>query len=44
MALNLEMKMVKRLKKEVYHVTWNVDAAEKGWYEDFMLKEIHEQP
>ena len=33
-----------RIEKEVYHVTWNVDAAEKGGYEDFMLKEIHEQP
>ena len=32
------------IEKEVYHVTWNVDAAEKGGYEDFMLKEIHEQP
>ncbi|WP_156327500.1 isomerizing glutamine--fructose-6-phosphate transaminase, partial [Clostridium disporicum] len=33
-----------KIAKEVYHVTWNVDAAEKGGYEDFMLKEIHEQP
>ena len=33
-----------KIEKEVYHVTWNVDAAEKGGYEDFMLKEIHEQP
>lgn len=32
------------IKKEIYHVTWNADAAEKGGYEDFMLKEIHEQP
>ncbi len=32
------------VNKEVYHVTWNADAAEKGGYEDFMLKEIHEQP
>lgn len=30
--------------KDIYHVTWDVDAAEKGGYEDFMLKEIHEQP
>ena len=27
-----------KIKKEIYHVTWNVDAAEKGGYEDFMLK------
>lgn len=34
----------KEIKREVYHVTWNADAAEKGGYEHFMLKEIHEQP
>ena len=32
------------IKKDIYHVTWSADAAEKGGYEDFMLKEIHEQP
>lgn len=32
------------IKKEIFHVTWDVDAAEKGGYEHFMLKEIHEQP
>ncbi len=26
------------------HVDWDLEAAEKGGYEDFMLKEIHEQP
>jgi glucosamine--fructose-6-phosphate aminotransferase (isomerizing) len=26
------------------HVDWDLSAAEKGGYEDFMLKEIHEQP
>ncbi len=25
-------------------ITWDADAAEKGGYETFMLKEIHEQP
>lgn len=34
----------KKIEKEVYHVTWNADAAEKGGYDHFMLKEIHEQP
>jgi glucosamine--fructose-6-phosphate aminotransferase (isomerizing) len=29
---------------ELMTVEWNLDAAEKGGYEDFMLKEIHEQP
>jgi glucosamine--fructose-6-phosphate aminotransferase (isomerizing) len=27
-----------------YHVDWDTDAAEKGGYEYFMLKEIEEQP
>jgi glucosamine--fructose-6-phosphate aminotransferase (isomerizing) len=29
---------------EVIHVEWDLDAAEKSGYEDFMLKEIFEQP
>ena len=29
---------------EVVEVDWDEDAAEKGGYETFMLKEIHEQP
>lgn len=28
----------------VTHIDWSADAAEKGGYPDFMLKEIHEQP
>ncbi|MDD6920561.1 MAG: glutamine--fructose-6-phosphate transaminase (isomerizing) [Eubacteriales bacterium] len=34
----------KTVKRDVFHVTWDVDAAEKGGYEHFMIKEIHEQP
>lgn len=30
--------------KDVYHVTWDVEAAEKGGYDHFMKKEIAEQP
>ncbi|HOM72073.1 MAG TPA: glutamine--fructose-6-phosphate transaminase (isomerizing), partial [Armatimonadota bacterium] len=30
--------------KDVFEVTWNADMAERGGYEHFMLKEIHEQP
>ncbi len=30
--------------KKPYYVQWDIEAAEKGGYEDFMLKEIHEQP
>ena len=33
-----------KVKRDVYHVTWDADAAEKEGYEHFMLKEIHEQP
>jgi glutamine---fructose-6-phosphate transaminase (isomerizing) len=29
---------------EMIDVKWDLEAAEKGGYEDFMLKEIHEQP
>ena len=32
------------LKKESVFIDWDVDAAEKGGYEHFMLKEIYEQP
>jgi glutamine---fructose-6-phosphate transaminase (isomerizing) len=29
--------------RDTYEVDWDADAAEKGGYETFMLKEIHEQ-
>ncbi len=32
------------VNKEIYNVEWDVEAAEKGGYAHFMLKEIHEQP
>ncbi len=32
------------VNKEVFHVDWDVSAAEKGGYEHFMIKEIMEQP
>ena len=32
------------IEKEHRHIDWDVDAAEKGGYDHFMLKEIHEQP
>lgn len=34
----------KEIKKEIYHVTWDFAAAEKGGYDYFMMKEIMEQP
>jgi glucosamine--fructose-6-phosphate aminotransferase (isomerizing) len=33
-----------KISKELHTADWDVDAAEKGGYEHFMLKEIHEQP
>lgn len=32
------------VKKELTTIKWDAAAAEKGGYEHFMLKEIHEQP
>jgi len=32
------------VKKELVEITWDAEAAEKGGFEHFMLKEIHEQP
>lgn len=32
------------IKKDPYHVEWDISAAEKGGYEHFMFKEIMEQP
>ena len=34
----------KEIEKKVSRVVWDVEAAEKGGYEHFMLKEIMEQP
>ena len=32
------------LERETVQVDWDADTAEKGGYDTFMLKEIHEQP
>lgn len=32
------------IEKEPEEITWDAEAAEKGGWEHFMLKEIHEQP
>ncbi|MCL2461882.1 MAG: glutamine--fructose-6-phosphate transaminase (isomerizing) [Defluviitaleaceae bacterium] len=37
--INLE-----KIHKDTFHIDWSVDAAEKGGYPHFMLKEIMEQP
>ncbi|MBS3955926.1 MAG: glutamine--fructose-6-phosphate transaminase (isomerizing) [Clostridiales bacterium] len=33
-----------RVEPEMLYVEWDLEAAEKGGYDDFMLKEIYEQP
>lgn len=32
------------ITKDIFTVNWDVEAAEKGGYDHFMIKEIHEQP
>jgi glucosamine--fructose-6-phosphate aminotransferase (isomerizing) len=32
------------IDRETFEVDWDVEAVELGGYEDYMLKEIHEQP
>lgn len=32
------------IEKECVEIKWDAEAAEKGGYEHFMMKEIHEQP
>ncbi len=34
----------KLLNREIFEITWDIEAAEKGGYDHFMLKEIMEQP
>ncbi|MGB9780723.1 glutamine--fructose-6-phosphate transaminase (isomerizing) [Caldanaerobacter sp.] len=34
----------RKIGKSLFEVKWDVEAAEKGGYEHFMIKEIHEQP
>ncbi len=36
--------LMQPIEKEITHVDWEIDAAEKGGYEHFMFKEIMEQP
>ncbi|MHA2036890.1 MAG: glutamine--fructose-6-phosphate transaminase (isomerizing) [Promethearchaeota archaeon] len=33
-----------KIEKELKTIEWSIDAAEKGGYEHFMLKEIYEEP
>jgi glucosamine--fructose-6-phosphate aminotransferase (isomerizing) len=33
-----------KIARDLFHVDWDLVQAEKGGYDSFMLKEIHEQP
>ena len=37
-------KDLNKIEKDTKTIEWNASAAEKDGYEDYMLKEIHEQP
>ena len=43
-GIQLYNAMQQPIEKEHHHIDWDVDAAEKGGYDHFMLKEIFEQP
>ncbi len=32
------------VSRDLYHIDWDVSQAEKGGFEHFMIKEIHEEP
>ncbi|MBT3319657.1 MAG: glutamine--fructose-6-phosphate transaminase (isomerizing) [Clostridia bacterium] len=34
----------RQVDRDTYHVEWDAEQAEKGGYEHFMIKEIHEEP
>ena len=43
-ATFFDLKTGNIIKKDLQNIEWDVDAAEKGGYEHFMLKEIYEEP
>jgi glucosamine--fructose-6-phosphate aminotransferase (isomerizing) len=40
----LERRTGEKVHKEIHHISWDVQSAQKGGYKHFMLKEIMEQP
>lgn len=43
-SIDIYNELGQRIQKDMLHVDWDVKAAEKGGYEHFMIKEIHEEP
>lgn len=42
--MNFYNKDLEEIKKDIKNIEWDATAAEKDGYEDYMLKEIYEQP
>lgn len=42
--LNFYNNNLEKISKKIENISWDASAIEKNGYEDFMLKEIHEQP
>ena len=42
--ISIYNKYGQKVKKDIFEVDWDVSQAEKGGWEHFMIKEIHEQP
>lgn len=43
-AINFYDRNLEPIQKEIRNIEWDASAAEKDGYEDYMLKEINEQP
>ncbi|MBD9219074.1 MAG: glutamine--fructose-6-phosphate transaminase (isomerizing) [Clostridiales bacterium] len=43
-TINIYNKDRQPVHRDIFHVTWDIEAAEKNGFAHFMLKEIHEQP
>lgn len=43
-SLQLYDSLGRTISREAIDITWDSEAAEKGGYEHFMIKEIHEEP
>ena len=43
-GITIKNHALQQVEKEIHTITWDAEAAEKGGFEHFMLKEIFEQP
>jgi len=40
----MDVRTLEPVEKDVHHIQWDIQSAQKGGYKHFMLKEIFEQP